>query len=475
MFEDVLWPTKEDYDDVVMNNLRDRVFDRDLNHGKLAETNTGILRLGGANLYTCIYKIDQWIMRCFCRTEHNEPPPAVQQRYKYISDFCRQHSTQTSALVPVYYIENGIEVDCLDRSSYVVIETAKFPIVKMPFVTGLPLGSFIAANHQNSVKMQRLCDAWFHMIYELETIQMAHGDLDLTNVVVVQKPAETKITLKLIDYDNVWIPTVAAYKQPEFGHEPFQHPAFFSKERPYNAEMDRFSALVIYISLKALTTHPALYRDDKWGADDTHRLLLSASDYKAEQRGSPSGRIQQLRAMNIQGLEPYLDDLSYALHKGCMPRSLNEIASTPPTRHNTIHVEPPRHDTTEWSRSDPYPDWDRAVYFSDNVRTSPKPLSSSPVKAVGWQEPEPEPTLPQSYPAPTIPGYQPPTMNAAQAQAATQRVYKPEAIQVKSVTPRSAEQPARTDLATWIGCGILLIIIIAVIVSIFLLVPGFHV
>jgi hypothetical protein len=472
MFEseaDLLWPTKEDYDDVVMNNLHDRVFDRDLSHGRVALTRTGILRLGGANLYTCIYKIDQWIMRCFCRTEHNDPPSTVQQRYKYISEFCRQHGTATSALVPVYYIAEGIEVDCLDRLSDTIMDTGVYPIVKMRFIDGLSLGSFIAANYQDHVTMQRLCTAWLSMIDELERIQMAHGDLDLTNVLVVRKRPDAQITLKLIDYDNVWIPTVAEHKQPEFGHEQFQHPAFFSKERPYNAAMDRFSALVIYVSLQALATHPELYR--RWGADDTHRLLLSKNDYNAEQRGSFSSHIQQLRDMGIGGLEPYLDELSYALRNGCMPRSLNEIAAIPATTRRKANVElspEPPLDTTEWSQSEPYPDWSRVEYFNDNVRTSDKPLSLPPTKSASWQEPVQLP--PTRYPTPAIPEYQPPTMSQAQAQATTQRVYRPEANRVQPVAPGSAERPAHVDPTTWIGCGIILLIVIAVIIIILLLV-----
>src|SRR5438105_3221201 len=60
-----------------------------------------------------------------------------------------------------------------------------FPIVKMPFLLGSPpLGEFIVDRYRDRVTMSRLSDAWLRMMHELESVSMAHGDLDLTNVLV---------------------------------------------------------------------------------------------------------------------------------------------------------------------------------------------------------------------------------------------------------------------------------------------------
>src|SRR5207302_11322506 len=119
--------------------------------------------------------------------------------------------------------------------------------------------------------------ALFRMIRVIVAVSMAHGDLDLSNVLVEQH--NTHVILRLIDYDNTWIPELVGRNQTEHGHENFQHPSFMPPhQRPYYAGMDRFSALVIYISLKMLVSHPRLY--DDWGANEADRLLLSEQDYQ---------------------------------------------------------------------------------------------------------------------------------------------------------------------------------------------------
>ena len=303
------WPTKDEYD-LAISQWQRTVWDPDIRSGTLSQDEMGIRRYGGANLYVCIYKIGDWTVRCFCSNPPNQTPPDIVDRYMAIDRFCRTNASWVSALLPVTYIERGITVG-----------QRVLPLVKMPFLTSTPpLGEFIADNYQNQAKMQQLSDAWFEMIRELEAVSMAHGDLDLTNVLVEQRGPS--LSLKLIDYDNVWIPELAGYGQTEYGHEAFQHPAFFSsRSRPYNAEMDRFSALVIYISLKMLVYRPELYAE--WSADESEQLLLSSADYQSASLAT--SHIAQLRKLSRSDMLPYIDELSACLREKRMPRSLERI------------------------------------------------------------------------------------------------------------------------------------------------------
>jgi hypothetical protein len=328
------WPTVDDYD-LAMQDRAKLALDKDLQHGTLDEDQMGIKRYGGANLYACLYRVDSWMVRCFCRAGKRKPPDDITERYHEISKFCLASSNEASPLLPVTYVERGLTVDYIDPITNAVERTEVVPIVKMPFIEAPSLGAFVEHNHENHAIMERLAEAWLQMIRELERIQMAHGDLDLTNVKVREQSGN--LTLKLIDYDNVWIPSLNGRPQTEFGHAPFQHPEFIKTQaRPYDATMDRFSALVMYISLKALAVRPQLYK--AWGADDVDHLLLSKADYENEMQVSGSDyyarRIPQLKN-EVPALVSCIDELSSALHNRRIPESLNTILLTPTHRVRT--------------------------------------------------------------------------------------------------------------------------------------------
>jgi hypothetical protein len=319
-----IWPTIDDYDLAMQDRTR-TAQDKDIRKGKLAEDIMGIKRYGGANLYSCLYRVDNWIVRCFYRSGKRRPPDDIGDRYREISRFSLATSNETSPLLPIHYIERGLTVDYIDAATSTVERTEVVPIVKMPFIEAPSLGAFIERNYEDHTVMEHLTRAWLQMIRELERIQIAHGDLDLTNV-KVRKQGNT-ITLKLIDYDNVWLPALKDRLQTEFGHAPFQHPEFIkANTRPYNATMDRFSALVMYISLAALTARPQLYKE--WGADEVDHLLLSKADYESEIHASETSyytrRIPQLKR-DVPTLAACIDELCLALHNRRRPDSLDSI------------------------------------------------------------------------------------------------------------------------------------------------------
>lgn len=347
------WPTKDQYD-IAIKNWENTIQDPEICNcgGTLAVDNLGgILYMGGANHFVCVYKIGNWIVRCFCVERRNQepydiihrPPHDIRERYKAIDTFCHTKLSNISALVPITYVKSGI-----------TIGKYTWPIVKMQFIDAPNLGEFIAENHLDTRMMHELSNAWFRMTDELEMGHIAHGDLDLTNVLVEQK--EYNLKLRLIDYDNLWIETLAfdgqkVRKPTDLGHISFQHPDLLppSKEkRLYNAEMDRFSAISIYISLKVLSYRPLLYAT--WDANEEDRLLFSAKDY-CEPDG---GRILEIRNVGIMEILPYIDALYTSLStKPCrMPPRLREIV--PLNSETMLQIPPPL--TIDWSGFTPIGD-----------------------------------------------------------------------------------------------------------------------
>jgi hypothetical protein len=408
------WPTKEDYD-MAIGSLHENLNDPELKNGTVKRDPTGILRFGGAGLYTTLYHIDNMMIRCFCKTPQREPPHDIIARYRHISAFT-QRMQYVPNLIPLTLVEKGLRVTCLDRDTYELLSTEVVPFVKMPFIPGRSLGSFIFSNLGKRDRMEKLCAAWLQLIHNLERIEMAHGDLDLTNALVTED-SRANLTLKLIDYDNTWIPDLAVgYDQTEGGHEHFQHPAFSNKQsRLFNAEMDHFSALVIYISLKALTHAPNLYAE--LGADDANRLLLDKADYIAEMKGQ-SNRIKLLRDKQIPELKPLLDELCSCLQRKSMPSHLKKLLrdhTTIDTESASIPVASPKTQKTGTLDDDTY----EVVYDAwERVQWHEVPdLASSPTQV---------PNVPYSIPAQPhtpIPELVPSNQGAADQQQQVQSIW----------------------------------------------------
>lgn len=420
------WPTRDDYD-FSMLRLNHMAEYEKLQTAKVVEDDYDIGRFDGAGLYTTIYKVtthtpeEEWMVRCFCSTSFREPPRDIEERYQRISQFCHDHRRKASALIPVHYIPNAIKVGHIDDETNTLIDLRVLPVVMMPCIQGPSLGSFIAANYQNEAIMKQLCIAWVRMIRELTALQMAHGDLDLTNVLVIQQGGT--LTLKLIDYDNVWVPTLdKKFEQTEYGHPNFQHPAFLPpNERPFDAEMDRFSALVIYLSIRALIFRPKLYEEME--ADES-RLLFARKDYDCEIQPSLDeyyvSRITHLRQLQILELLPYIDELTDALYNRRMPCALDNVPF-PPTVEIREEVVPERWELSPvpvlqeqpptplpwepqqepWRVEEPEP-WEmEEETFVAAISPSNTQRPKEPVNQYDWWQQEQRQAL---HMAPTVPG-----------------------------------------------------------------------
>ncbi len=308
------WPTCEEYDEAV-KQWKHTIQDPELRSGEVeffGATDTPKPQ-GGAGNYARVYHIGNWSAKCFCLNPlyPKGPPSDILTRYEKIETFTREAEDHVPSVTRVDYLRQGITVN--ERG---------LPIIKMSWLKNQhthSLGPFVERYHSQPDMMRRLTNAWVSMVSDLEAAPMAHGDLDLSNVLVRQH--NDRLVLKLIDYDNVWVPDLIGHAQTELGHPAFQHPAYQRiEDRPYNAEMDRFSALVIYISFKALEFDPNLYSE--CGADEQTRLLLSIDDYvDPDRRG---GNIAKLS--RIPELGPYVMELYASLQYKRMPRSLWQIS-----------------------------------------------------------------------------------------------------------------------------------------------------
>ena len=97
---------------------------------------------------------------------------------------------------------------------------------------------------------------------------MAHGDLSHSNIMIKNN------SMVLIDYDGMFIPAFSGMHSTEIGHRNFQHPG--RDQYYFSSEIDRFSAIVLYLALRAISYSDQIYQDYGLGGDG---LLFTKHDF----------------------------------------------------------------------------------------------------------------------------------------------------------------------------------------------------
>jgi formylglycine-generating enzyme required for sulfatase activity/DNA-binding beta-propeller fold protein YncE len=214
-----------------------------------------------------VYKIycaatgNTWALKCFTRAIHGR-----QERYRDVA--AQLEAADLPFTVPFVYLERGIQV-----------HGQWFPAVKMQWVEGQTLNRFVEDSLDKPLMLRQLLDLWPKLAARLRDAQIAHADLQHGNVLLVPMP-DGKLALKLIDYDGMWIPSLAGEPSGELGHPAYQHPQR-QRQGAYNAHLDRFSHLVIYTAVHALAAgHSELWQ--RFNNDEN--LLFREGDFPCPER-----------------------------------------------------------------------------------------------------------------------------------------------------------------------------------------------
>lgn len=362
------WPSAAEYDQAILN--RDQtVYDSDIKQGGLFRDASGPIHLGGGMV--CAYRVSNWVVRCLT----GSPPADLAERYHAITEHLRMrtetHPEEMDWVVPCTCLEPGIRVAGQD-----------WPLIKVDLVTdGLPLGAFVSEHRDDHDLMNLLAGKWLDLMGRLKLAEIAHGDLDLTNVLVCGEPPE--IRLRLIDYDGMYVPALAGRVLTEDGHEHFQ--PVDRTVRRFNGELDRFSALVIYLSLLALARDPTLW--DECQADEGGKLLLGSSDF-AEPGISPN--IALLERRGTPEVRSCLDALMQSLEGRTMPPPLDLVLATPARASRPAAASRPLQ-----AFSPPIPTGKTLVVIPSAAKSAPGRSSSFFAAGVGpviWATPAGQPT-----------------------------------------------------------------------------------
>jgi hypothetical protein len=274
------WPTPQEYNEAIQHP--GLCFeDVELRSGMPDLTPLGLPRPITGN-FASVYRVrasGDWAVRCFFREFADSG-----ERYAAIS--AHLAAARLPHMVGFEYLQRGIRVG-----------GTWFPVLKMQWVEGALLGDFVAQHRHDAAVIRDLANRWLEMLNRLEGRSIAHGDLQHGNVLVVGG------TLRLVDYDGMYVPALGGRISHELGHPNYQHPLRTGIH--FGAGLDRFSGWIIYLSLLALQRSPDLW-DDLSAGDEC--LLFRRFDFEAPDR---SATIARLRAES--GLRPIAEQVERLL------------------------------------------------------------------------------------------------------------------------------------------------------------------
>jgi serine/threonine protein kinase len=222
----------------------------------------------------------EFAIKCF----HEEQPERAQV-YSEISKALA--SNKSPYLMNVKFLDKELYVDSL------VTDETEFPVLQMDWVDGETMESYISSHYKDTVAMHQLYLKFCDLAIWLRSKPFAHGDLKPDNIMV-----RPNGTLTLVDYDGMFVPSLAGRQSPTLGTRGFYHP--LRKPNDFDATIDDFALATISISLFAMSHDANLYKD--FGAPD--RLLFSDTDYTDFTNSQAYKRIAA-----IGGLFPHLLDL----------------------------------------------------------------------------------------------------------------------------------------------------------------------
>src|SRR5262249_43927405 len=124
-----------------------------------------------ADVYAVQNGTKKWAVKCFTRQI-----PGLQERYVQISRYLQQ--VNLPFMVDFNFLQQGIRV----RGEW-------YPVLKMQWVEGFNLNSFVRDNLEKPQLLQTLCQIWAKLAQRLHEANLAHCDLQHGNVLLVPSKA----------------------------------------------------------------------------------------------------------------------------------------------------------------------------------------------------------------------------------------------------------------------------------------------
>jgi hypothetical protein len=195
----------------------------------------------------------RYAVKCFTRE-------VADQEFRYRAISAHLASLEHDWKVGFDYLPHGI-----------MVEGRRYPVLKMDWVEATSLTRWIDQHIHDPRALAGVADRFAALVGELASAGVAHGDLQHGNLLVT-----TDGSLRLVDYDGMYVPALQGIAAAEMGHRNYQSPV--RSQTDFDLGIDRFSSWVIYLSLVAIAAEPTL-----WGQlheQGGEYLLLAEDDFK---------------------------------------------------------------------------------------------------------------------------------------------------------------------------------------------------
>ena len=177
-----------------------------------------------------------------------------------------------------------------------------------PWIEGSTLLDYLEQG--NLKRVSTISKEFLDMVSQMENHKIAHGDLQSRNIMV-----QKDLSLKLIDYDGMFIPELRNQPSQESGTRHYQHPLRFNNTiSVYDETMDRFSSIVIYLSLLVLSAKPNLYKK----YHDDENIIFTHSDFESPDKSELFKEVSRIN-------NPDIKKLNAELIKYCKSKQLSKI------------------------------------------------------------------------------------------------------------------------------------------------------
>ena len=276
------WPNQVDFTAAIQNPQL-CFDDPDL---RASQVNLG--RIGLPVMYpgrfACVYQVSHggvdYAVRCFTTEVADQG-----ERYQRLSDYLN-HTAFPGSFVNFQYLDRGIKV-----------RNAWYPAVKMDWVEGLRLEKYINENLGEPEKLKVLSLRWRAERTALNSLGIAHNDLQHGNCLV-----QGDSRIRLVDYDPIFLPAFGGQPSPELGHKNYQHPQRTSQD--FDANSDNFPALVIYLSIRALSADSSMWQ--RFNTEDN--LIFRKEDFEYPERSECFRALKVIPDSTVLSLASYLEE-----------------------------------------------------------------------------------------------------------------------------------------------------------------------
>ncbi len=285
------WPLITDFSRM-LQNPKVAFRDPELKTAAVEKNNLGQPKPRSGNFAT-VYKGFRGVGQEFAIRVFNRAAAERRERYAAVYDYLQ--GKDVPCMVNFSYDEKGI------RST----DGKMYPLITMDWVPGVTLFEWARQRSREGYQQAFAiaADVWLQLVRDLKTAGIVHGDLQHGNVLISQEGQ-----FKLVDYDCMAVPALMGRRNLEMGMVPYQHPARNAETILFDG-LDHFSALVIYVALRALAADTTLWH--KYVDEPEYdKMLFRSQDFDNPQQSALYLDLMNSADRQVRDLAHYLFELA---------------------------------------------------------------------------------------------------------------------------------------------------------------------